>query len=91
MYNAKAGDEYKAFLKDRLTKRFLVLDEQLGERPWLWGDRFTVADGYATYVLRAWKRVVKAEIPGKHLPAYYERLIARPSVRDAMAAEGIEP
>lgn len=91
MYNAKAGDEYKVFLKDRLTKRFLVLDEQLGERPWLWGDRFTVADGYASYVLRAWKRVVKAEIPGKHLNAYYERLLARPSVRDAMAAEGIEP
>ena len=26
MYNAKAGEEYKAFLEDRLTKRFLVLD-----------------------------------------------------------------
>ena len=56
------------------------------------GRPFSVADGYAFYVLRAWQRSAKQDLsawPG--LVAYYERLVARPSIAASLAAEGIAP
>lgn len=89
-YNPKANDEFKASLLDRLTKRFGILDELVGARSYLYGDAFTVADAYALFVLRQWKRNVKTDWPGAHLAGYYARLVERPSVQAMAAAEHIE-
>jgi glutathione S-transferase len=51
------------------------------------GTTFTVADGYAFYTLRSWKRVVRPELPWPMLQPYFERILARPAVIAALDAE----
>ncbi len=87
-YNPLASAELKASLTERLNLRWGYLEKTLGEKPFLLGDRFGLADAYAFYVLRAWQRVHKQSVsPG--LAAYYARLAERPSVKASLEAEGI--
>jgi glutathione S-transferase len=89
-YAKAANDEYKAAVTERLVKRFAYLSEQLNGMTWLSGESFSVADGYAFYCLRGWKMAAKQPFATPELAAYYERLLARPSIRAVLAAEGIE-
>lgn len=88
-YNPAATDEFKAAIKSRLDLRWAYLSSALGDKTWLFGDDFTIADSYAFYVLRSWKYVVKADFPTPSLAAYYARLCARPSIIQALATEGL--
>jgi glutathione S-transferase len=81
-------DDYRKTVHDRLVSRLAFVAERLGDKPYLMGDRFTVADGYLFYALRAWQRFYRDELPAP-LVAYFARLAARPSVTAALAAEGI--
>lgn len=88
--NPKANDELKEVLKARLASRFDVLARALAGKAYLLGDDFTVADGYAYYVLRILKRVDKVALENAPaLSAFYERVHARPAVRAALEAEGL--
>jgi glutathione S-transferase len=51
------------------------------------GQTFTVADGYAFYTLRSWKRAVRPELPSPALQPYFARILARPAVIAALDAE----
>jgi glutathione S-transferase len=88
--NPKANDAIKEFYKDRLVARFGVLGAALSGHDYLVGDRFTVADGYAYYTLRNWRKLVGPEF-GDHAPlrAYFDRIGHRESVQAALAAEGL--
>jgi glutathione S-transferase len=89
LYNPKANDDFKASLKERLVGRWTTLAEGIGDKPYLTGD-FTIADGYAFYVLRAWQHAFKESIERwPTLKAYYGRLAARPTVAAALDAEGL--
>jgi len=88
LYNPAANDELKKALKDRLALRFGVLADGVRAQPYLMGERFTVADGYAFYVMRSWIHAIKENLDRwPQLTAYYQRLAARPSVAAALAAE----
>ena len=88
--NPKANDELKQFFKARLAARFEVLAKALTDQPYLLGDTFTVADGYAYYVLRNLRKLDKVALEGAPaLSAFFERVAARPAVRAALEAEGI--
>lgn len=92
LYNPAATDDFKKALLDRIGHRYGVLAEGLRGQPYLMGDRFTVADGYAMYVLRTWQRVFHQDLARwPELVDYYARLVARPTVQAALAAEGLEP
>ena len=89
-FSTVANDEYKAQCKQRYSLRLGVLAAGLKTKPWLMGDQFSVADGYALYVLRMWQHAVKESLaPWPELVDYYARLTARPSVVAALAAEGL--
>jgi glutathione S-transferase len=83
----QASDEYKAFAREQFASRLAVLAQGVADTPFLLGDTFTVADGYAFYVLRTWTRVMKGALPGE-LAAYFGRLSSRPAVKEALRAEG---
>lgn len=90
LYNALAGDAYKDQVKQRLGGKWALLAEQLRGKQYLFGDTFTIADAYAFYVLRAWLRAHKQDLARwPELADYYARLSTRPSVADALAAEGL--
>ena len=80
-----APDTYRAFIAERLLQRMTVLAEGLGDKPYLMGD-FTVADGYAFYVMRAWDRLVKKPLPDT-LMHWKDRIAARPAVKAALKKE----
>jgi len=89
--NPKSNDELKKVFRDRLTSRFRYLGKALASGTgYLLGDRFTVADGYAYYTLRSWKKLAGDDFGDiQPLRAYFERIGQRESVRAALAAEGI--
>jgi len=88
--SSKASDELKQALKARLMLRFEFLGQAVENKPFLLGNTFSVADGYAYYVLRNLRKLdpgALARIPG--LAAYFDRLAARPTIQAAVKAEGI--
>ena len=86
LYSPKINAEYKAALTERLVKRFAILMRAVEDKKFLMGDDFTVADPYAFYVLRGWKRFGHELSPAA--AAYFDRVMARPSVKAALEAEG---
>ncbi len=90
LYSTIANDEFKQHMRERVGNRFAALAQSLRDRPFLLGERFTVADAYAFYVVRAWQHSVKDSIASwPELVEYYERLAARPAVAAALLVEGI--
>ena len=89
-FSPKASDEYKDAVKDKLDMRFGFLSAALEDRPWLLGEDFTVAEGYALYAIRTWEKMVKVDLARwPTLSAYRRRIEARPAVRAALEAEGL--
>lgn len=85
-----ADVDYRRGARARLADNLAFLAARVGEREFLLGDEFTVADAYAFIVLRAWVINLKEELaaqPG--LAAYYQRLKQRPAVRAALDVEGV--
>jgi glutathione S-transferase len=87
--NPKANDELRQVLKERLFLRFDFLSKSLEGKNYLLGDTFTVADGYAFYVLRGLRRLEGQAAFDQRpvLKAYFERISARPAVQAVLAAE----
>ena len=82
-------DETKNAARARLEEWFAWLDPQLTARPFLLGDRFSVADVYL-FVVLGWSDYVKLSLerwPG--LVSYRSRIASRPAVQAALKAEGL--
>ncbi len=89
LFNPKTPAEWKASLREQIAAQLDYVAGALGERPYLMGERPTVADFYL-YVILSWGRVVEIDL-GRwpSLKAYWKRIAARPSVKAAAQAEGL--
>jgi glutathione S-transferase len=81
-------DEYRAATKEKIAKRLDYVATQLGEKPYLMGDTFTVADAYLFTVLR-WTFSMKIDLP-EVLAEYVARVSARPKVRETLDVERLD-
>jgi glutathione S-transferase len=89
--NPKSTPELKQFFRQRLDARFQTLTAALAGREYLDGNSFSVADGYAFYTLRNLRRLDAAALEQSAvLRPYYDRIAARPAVRAALEAEGLQ-
>lgn len=97
LYAGLAG-KYVDTAKPKLELRFAWIDQQLADREYLLGERFTVADAYL-FALIGWgqaqwlRSFYKADIHFdglSHLEAWYTRVYQRPAVRQALLQEGLE-
>lgn len=89
MFSPDTPAEYKAMLKDKISKRFDWLAERLKGKDYLMGSQFTVADAYLYTILR-WTDFVGIDlVKWPVLAAYKTRVEARPKVREALLAEGL--
>ncbi|WP_046868270.1 glutathione S-transferase family protein [Microvirga massiliensis] len=85
-----AAPSVKAAAEIRLQAMFARIEAQLGEGPWLLGERFSAADLFLFMLIR-WGRSM--EVPPRSragLMALAERVLERPAVQETLAAEGIE-
>ncbi|TNV22690.1 glutathione transferase GstA [Buttiauxella sp. B2] len=89
LFNPATPDEYKTIARAALEKKFQYVNEELTDKQWLMGLRFSVADAYLFTVLR-WANAVKLNLEGlSNIDAFMERMKARPAVAAALTAEGI--
>ncbi|RKQ38045.1 glutathione transferase GstA [Enterobacter sp. R1(2018)] len=89
LFNPATPEEYKAIARKALEKKLQYVNEELNDKQWLMGLRFSVADAYLFTVLR-WAYGVKLEMNGlSNIEAFMERMKARPAVAAALAAEGL--
>ena len=89
LFNPAQSQDWKAAAQALLSKRLDWLVGELGEREYLLGDRFSVADGYLFTVL-GWAGLVGFSLdPWPSLQAYRARIGALPKVVEALKAEGL--
>lgn len=89
LFNAAMPEEAKAQFRAKLGERFKWVDEQLEGKQFLMGEQFTVADAYM-FTVSNWGQYVGVEVSGfPNLVAYRARIAARPTVQEAMKAEGL--
>ncbi len=89
LFNPAASEDWKQAVRGNLARRFDWLAPQLAARPYLMGDRFTVADAYL-FTLLNWCSFTGVDL-GRWpaLKEYHARVGARPKVREALKAEGL--
>ena len=87
-FNPAASDAERDEAKQVLAKRFAIVEAQLGDQPFLFGEGVSVADCYL-FVMLFWATKRGVEV-GKPLEAYYARMRARPAVVRAFAEEGLD-
>lgn len=81
-------EEWRAKAADKIVGRFALLTEKLGDKAYLTGDQFTIADAYA-FVMLTWAPKFKIE-RGAKLDAYYRRIADRPAVQRVLSEEGLQ-
>jgi glutathione S-transferase len=89
-FNPAAGEDTKQIYRNAIARRYGWLQGVLSQRQFLMGSQFTVADAYLFTILR-WAPhagLDLAEWPA--LKSYADRIAARPSVQEALAAEGVQ-
>lgn len=87
LFNPDLDDAAKTAALAKIDTRLQQTEALLGDRPWLVGDRFTVADAYL-YVVTSWLAFFRIDI-GKWpaIAAHNERVGNRPAVQAARDAE----
>jgi glutathione S-transferase len=87
LFNPSMTEELKEMTRTKLGGRLQWIAEQLGNKTYLTGDTFTIADAYLFTVLGwgKWTGVDVTKWPA--LVSYCERIAARPKVVEALAAE----
>ena len=88
LFSPEATEDMKTYARNNLAKRLAYLEGALGDKKYLMGDQFTVADAYLFTVL-GWGSHVGVDI-GPKLQSYVDRVRARPHVIEAMTAEGLD-
>ena len=82
-------EEAKNMAKTRLASRLQWVDGELAKTPYLMGDNFTVADGYL-FTVSNWAQYVGIDLSiYTNLLAFRSLVGSRPSVMEAMKAEGL--
>lgn len=89
LFNPAMSDETKNLFRDKIAKTLAYVDEKLAGKDYLMGSQFTVADGYLFTILR-WAIAMKFDLAQyPNLKAYFDRVGARPKVKEAMLTEGL--
>lgn len=89
LFRPTTPEEVKTLAREQLLQKFQYVNNELKEKQWLLGLRFTVADAYLFTVTR-WAHAIKLDLSGLYaLNEWFERVAARPAVAAALKAEGL--
>lgn len=89
-FKANATEAQRTQAREAIKRHFTYLETRLAdERPYLVGDTFTVADAYL-FVVSGWAPVADVDLKDwPLLNGLWNRVMARPTTRAAMTAEGL--
>ncbi len=89
LFNPATPDAVKEMSKANIAKRLGYLNDQLANKQYLMGDKFTVADAYAFTIVN-WTNFIKMDLkPYPNVAAFMGRVGARPKVQETLKAEGL--
>jgi len=89
LFNPKVTPEWRDNQVALFGRRCDHLVQALGNKPYLMGDKFSIADAYLFTVL-SWTGYLKVDMSRwPTLKDYLARVNARPAVKEAMRAEGL--
>jgi glutathione S-transferase len=89
LFNPATPDAVKELSKANIAKRLGYLNDQLANKQYLMGDKFTVADAYAFTIVN-WTNFVKIDLKAyPNVAAYMGRVGARPKVQETLKSEGL--
>jgi len=90
LFNSAAPEAMKQIARDNIVRRTAYIEGKLGDKPFLLGDSFSVADAYL-YVILSWRQKVGVDLSQfPKVTALYDRIRARPAVQSARKAEGLD-
>ncbi|CAN7284693.1 glutathione transferase GstA [Bosea sp. LjRoot237] len=90
LFNQALSDSARSEAKERVARRLGDVENKLADgRSYLLGERFSVADGYLFAVANWAKHTGVALDPWPKLRAFMTRMSDRPTVKQAMQAEGL--
>lgn len=84
-----AADSVKQASGERLGRMFDVIANQLGDGPWLLGERFSAADLFLLMLVRWGREMPHPPRNVTQLANHARRVLARPAVQATFAAEGL--
>ena len=89
LFNPNVTPEWRENQVNLLGRRLDYVVAQLGTKPYLMGDRFTIADAYLYTVLN-WHDILKVDL-GRWpvIGEYLARIAGRASVKETLKAEGL--
>jgi glutathione S-transferase len=74
---------------EKINKRFAFVEKELADKPFIAGDRFSIADAYF-FVMLNWAHHFRIDMkPFPKLEGYFARVKSRPHVLEAMKEEGL--
>jgi glutathione S-transferase len=89
LFDPSMPDDAKVKFRDKIAIRFDWIVAQLGDKPYLTGEDFTVADAYL-FTVANWTKYTGIDLAGwPVLQAYMARVAARHDVQAALKAEGL--
>jgi len=89
LFDPTSTEELKTKQRDAIARRLDWIVKQLGDKPYLTGENFTVADAYLFTVLN-WTRMTGVDMARwPALQAFQTRVAHRPEVKAAMKEEGL--
>jgi glutathione S-transferase len=89
LFNPATPEEFKNVVRAKMQDRYRYVDAQLEGKSYLTGSDFSVADAYL-FTVTNWARHVGLDLAAfKNVAAFMARMAARPSVQEAMKAEGL--
>jgi glutathione S-transferase len=89
LFRGNIPEETRVVFKENLARRLGYIEQRLGDKPFLMGDNFSVADAYL-FVVLGWRSRVGVDISSlPKLSAFFERVSTRPSVHQAHQIEGL--
>ena len=89
LWDAKAPAATKDAARERLAKRFTMVEHELAKHAYLTGDAFTIADAYL-FTVANWSGMLDVSLkPFPRLQEFMTRVAARPKVQAALRQEGL--
>jgi len=81
--------EVKAATKNNLAKKFSYLDSVLAKKPYITGNKFSLADAYL-FVISNWSKPTGIDLSTwPNISAYIDKILQRDAVQKTMNAEGL--
>ena len=89
LFRPTTPDAYKEIANQTMDRKLNDLERHLKGKQYVMGDKFTVADAYCYTILR-WTPRAKIDL-AKYpaVKAYFDRVAARPKVKEVLEAEGL--